>query len=39
LRELGEEKRSEEKRGVRVWRTLGRILEERRVHKGLSMSS
>jgi hypothetical protein len=32
-------KRSEEKRGVRVWRTLGHILEERRVHKGLSMSS
>jgi hypothetical protein len=34
LRELGEEKRSEENIGVRVWRTLGHILEERRVTQG-----
>ena len=39
LRELSEEKRSEEKERVRVWRTLGHILEERRAHKGLSLAS
>jgi hypothetical protein len=39
LRDLGEEKRSEEKERVRVWRHLGTFLRRGRVHKGWSLAS